>query len=73
MKTRGGKMKKLVILSQEQINFVEEYSKSVSTKGCSNFSKGLRRIIDEFKRQSVQTTRTDNKSPGTAVQMEQSP
>jgi hypothetical protein len=42
-------MKKLVVLSPSQVQYVEEVAKAVSTPGHSNFSKGLRHIIDEHK------------------------
>ncbi len=44
-------MKKLVILSQSDIEYVQEIAKSVSSPQAKtgNFSKGLRQIIKDHK------------------------
>ena len=47
-------MKKLVILSQSDIEFVQEIAKRVSSNQAKkgNFSKGLRYIIKKYKEQN---------------------
>lgn len=43
-------MKKLIVLSPKQIEYVEKYARAVATRGESNFSKAVRYIIDEHER-----------------------
>ena len=44
------KMKKLVILSKSQIDYVQEIAKQISDPRAKegNFSKALRKIIDDY-------------------------
>lgn len=40
-------MKKLVILSQLEIDYIKNIARTVSTPGHCNFSRGLRKIIED--------------------------
>lgn len=44
-------MKKLVVLAPSDIEYVEKLARKISPRGEGNFSRGLRYIIEEHKRE----------------------